>query len=87
MRGPPCVPDSSIGPVRRIIRDHLLTVAKLMPSFKSRGIFYGSITILLLRKFEIDKSVELEMGNLFKNKCGNFGFHPRVMCTAKSAWD
>ncbi|CAF5006874.1 unnamed protein product [Rotaria magnacalcarata] len=23
----------------------------------------------------------------FLNKCGNFGFHPRVMCTAKSAWD
>ena len=24
---------------------------------------------------------------IFQKKCGNFGFHPRVMCTAKSAWD
>ncbi|CAF4401609.1 unnamed protein product [Rotaria magnacalcarata] len=27
------------------------------------------------------------LGFIIDNKCGNFGFHPRVMCTAKSAWD
>ena len=25
--------------------------------------------------------------NSFKNKCGNFGFYPKVMCTTKSVWD
>ncbi|CAF2119814.1 unnamed protein product [Rotaria magnacalcarata] len=34
----------------------------------------------------VNGCVPREVANKGK-KCGNFGFHPRVMCTAKSAWD
>ncbi|CAF3868862.1 unnamed protein product [Rotaria magnacalcarata] len=47
--------------------------------------------IALMKKFptiwisNLSKSKTISLS--FLKKCGNFGFHPRVMCTAKSAWD